>query len=152
MRWITRERPRVGRIGCAWLIRGFIDPEAEFFFASGAAIRGEAERLGATMFHVEGAELARQGQRSSFEVVIDSFQLAGDPALDLLAQIVNTADVAGGPYGRPEGPGLKAILDGLLHLHHDDHAVLEAGMAIYAALYAQCRAVVRRPPRPGHAE
>lgn len=150
MRWITRERPRVGRIGCAWLIRSFIDPEAEFYFATGGEIRAEAERLGATMFHVEGAELARHGDRSSFEVVIDSFQLGGDPALDLLAQIVNTADVVHSPYGRPEGPGLKAILDGLLHIHADDHAVLEAGVAIYAALHAQCKVIVRRPPRPAH--
>jgi hypothetical protein len=147
MRWITRERPRVGRIGCAWLIRGRVDPEAEFFFATGATIRAEAERLGATIFHSDGVELARQGDRSSFEVVIDSFQLAGDPALDLLAQIVNTADIASSPYNRPEGPGLKAILDGLLHLHTDDYAVLNAGMAVYDALYAQCQALARRPPR-----
>jgi hypothetical protein len=148
MRWITRERPRVGRIGCAWLIKGRIDPEAEFFFADGRTIHDEAERLGATIFHSEGAELSRQGSRSSFEVVIDAFGLAGDPALDLLAQIVNTADIAGSAFARPEGPGLKAILDGLLHLHADDHAVLAAGMAVYDALHAQCQVIVRRPPRP----
>lgn len=147
MRWITRERPRVGRIGCAWLIRGRIDPEAEFFFAGGSTIRTEAERLGAAIFHSEGAELSRQGARSSFEVVIDRYGLAGDPALDLLAQIVNTADIASSPYGRPEGPGLKAVLDGLLHLHPDDHAVLAAGMAVYDALYVQCGVIARRPPR-----
>ena len=98
MKWITRERIRVGRIGCAWLIKRFIDPQAEFFFVPGPQLREEAGRLGATLFHVEGSELARQGDVSSFEVVMQRYGLGGDAALALLGKIVNTADIKTSPY------------------------------------------------------
>lgn len=144
MKWITRERIRVGRIGCAWLIKRFIDPQAEFSFVPGPQLREEAGRLGATIFHVEGSELARQGDVTSFEVVMQRYGLGGDAALALLGKIVNTADIKTSPYRQPEGYGLRATTDGLLLLHADDHALLEAGMHVYDALYAYCQDMVRR--------
>jgi len=144
MKWITRERIKVGRIGCAWLIKRFVDPEAEFFFVAGGALQAEAERLGATPFHVDGSGLARQGLTSSFEVVMERYGLTGDPALALLGRIVNTADIKQSPYGQPEGAGLRAITDGLLLLHADDHALNEAGGRVYDALYAYCQDMIRR--------
>lgn len=144
MRWITRERLRVGRIGCAWLIAHCIDPHGEFFFVPASQLTAEAERLGATIFHVEGSALARQGDRSSFEVMLEHYQLTNDPALTLLGQIVGTADVRQSPYQRPEGPGLKAIIDGLIHLAPDDQALCAAGGQVFDALYAYCQAQARR--------
>jgi hypothetical protein len=144
MRWITRERPKVGRLGCAWLIKTFIDPAAEFFFVSGRDVRAEAERLDATIFHADGAALTRQGDVSSFEVVMRHYGLEGDPALALLGRIVNTADIKQSRYQQPEGPGLRAITDGLQLRYTDDHALNETGMQVYDALYAYCQDMVRR--------
>ena len=149
MRWITRERPKVGRMGCAWLIKTFIDPAAEFFFVSGREVRAEAERLDATIFHADGAELTRQGDVSSFEVVMRHYGLEGDPALALLGRIVNTADIKQSRYQQPEGPGLRAITDGLQLCYADDHALNEAGMRVYEALYAYCQDVNYRAPKGG---
>jgi hypothetical protein len=142
VRWITRERVRVGRIGCAWLITRFIDQEAELYFVPGQQLQAEAKRLGATIFHEHGSELSRRGDVSSFEAVLQRYDLAGDPALALLGQIVNTADIKTSPYRRPEGAGLKAVTDGLLLLHDDDRALCEAGFAVYDALHAYCRQLV----------
>jgi hypothetical protein len=144
MKWITRERPKVGRMGCAWLIKNFIDSEAEFYFVPGREVSAEAERLGATPFHADGAELTRRGDVSSFEVVLERYQLADDPALALLGRIVNTADIKQSRYNQPEGPGLRAITDGLLLRYADDHALNEAGGRIYNALYAYCQDMIRR--------
>ena len=144
MLWMTKEHMRVGRMGCAWLIRRFIDPQAEFVFLPSSQLRAEAERLGATPFHADGAELARQGDVSSFEVVLDHYHLADDPALTLLGHIVNTADIKQSRWRQPEGAGLRAITDGLLLLHADDHALSEAGGRVYDALYAYCQDMVRR--------
>jgi hypothetical protein len=141
---MTREHVRVGRIGCAWLIKRFIDPAAEFYFLPGGQLRAEAERLGATLFHAEGAALARQGATSSFEVVLQHYQRTGDPALALLGRIVNTADITQSPYRQPEGYGLRAIADGLALLHDDDHALTAAGGQVYDALYAYCQDMIRR--------
>src|SRR4051794_26912515 len=144
MKWITKEHIRVGRMGCAWLIKRFIDPAAEFVFLPGGQLRAEAERLGAQLFHVEGAELARRGDVSSFEVVLEHFGLTNDPALMLLGRIVNTADIKQSRYRQPEGPGLRAIADGLALQHADDHALNEAGGRLYDALYAYCQDMIRR--------
>src|SRR5262249_17972832 len=127
MKWITRERPKVGRLGCAWLIRRFVDPEAEFYFVAGRDVRAEAERLGATPFHADGAELSRQGDVSSVEVVIRHYGLESDPALVLLGRIVNVADIKQSRYDQPEGAGLRAITDGLQLCYANDHALNEAG-------------------------
>jgi len=143
MRWITREQVKVGRMGCAWLIRRFIDPEAEFLFVPGDVL-GEAERLGATAFHVPGSESARQGDVSSFEMMLRRYDLTGDPALVLLGQIVGTADVHTSPWQRPEGPGLKAAAEGIRLFYPDDPARLDAGAALFDALYAYCQHTVKR--------
>ena len=144
MNWVTREHIRVGRIGCAWLIKRFIDPAAEFYFLPSSQLLAQAERLGATLFHAEGAELARHGDVSSFEVVLDRYGLAGDPALGLLGRIVNTADIKQSRYQQPEGPGLRAIADGLALEYTDDQALNEAGGRVYDALYAYCQAMIGR--------
>ncbi len=142
MRWITRDHVRVGRQGCAWLIRRFIDPQAEFVFAAGNQVAPEAERLQATAFHVPGSETARQGDRSSFEVMLERYHLTDDPALVLLGKIVGTADVATSPWQQPEGPGFKAATDGILASYPDDPACLEAAMVLFDAFYAYCRAAI----------
>ena len=144
MNWITKEHIRVGRMGCAWLIKRFVDPEAEFAFLPTSQLRAEAERLGATLFHAEGAELTRRGDVSSFEVVIEHFGLVGDLALALLGRIVNTADIRQSPFKQPEGYGLRAIADGLALQYDDDHALNEAGARVYDALYAYCQDMIRR--------
>jgi hypothetical protein len=145
MDWITRERPKVGRVGCAWLIRRFIDPAAQFHFADGATLAAAAERLGATIYHVPGSALSRQGDAASFEVTCRTYNLLdNDSALALLCRIVNTADIPRGPTQEPEGPGLRAAIDGLLLIEADDHAVLEQGGRVFEALYAYCADQVRR--------
>ena len=144
MNWITKEHIRVGRMGCAWLIKRFIDPAAEFAFLPSSQLRAEAERLGAQVFHAEGAELARRGDVSSFEVVMEHFGLANDPALALLGRIVNTADIKQSRFKQPEGYGLRATADGLALLYDDDHALNEAGGRLYDALYAYCQDMIRR--------
>jgi hypothetical protein len=144
MKWVTRERLRVGRLGCAWLIKTFIDPDAEFYFVPASEVRAAVERLGATPFHVDGAELTRRGETSSFEVALQHYHLTGDPALALLGRIVNTADIKQSPYRQPEGPGLRAITDGLLLRYTDDHALNQAGSHVYDALYAYCQDMFRR--------
>lgn len=145
MNWITRERPKVGRVGCAWVIRRFVDPAAQFHFADGATLAAEAERLEATIYHVPGSALSRQGDAASFEVTCRAYGLLDhDPALALLCRIFNTADIPRGPTQEPEGPGLRAVIDGLLQIEADDHAVLEQGGRIVEAFYAYCADQVRR--------
>lgn len=144
MRWITRDHVRVGRMGCAWLITRFIDPEAEFIFAPANSLAQEAARLEATPFHVPGSETARQGDTSSFEVMLDRHHLTGDPALVLLGKIVGTADVHTSPWQQPEGPGLKAATEGILAAQPDDSARLAASAALYDAFYAYCQEMIAR--------
>jgi len=142
MQWITREYVRVGRMGIAWLVRTYIDPQAEFLFVPGNQVLSEAERLGATAFHVPGSESGRQGDRSSFEVMLERYHLTGDPALVLLGKIVGTADVANSPWQQPEGPGLKAATEGIHAGYSDDQARLDAAMPLYDAFYTYCREAI----------
>jgi hypothetical protein len=142
MKWITREYVRVGRMGIAWLVRKYIDPQAEFLCVPGNQVLSEAERLGATAFHVPGSESERQGGRSSFEVMVDRYHLTDDPALVLLGKIVGTADVANSPWQLPEGPGLKAATEGIHAGYSDDQARLDAAMPLYDAFYTYCREVI----------
>ncbi len=146
MRWITRERPKVGRVGCAWLIRRFIDPKADFYFAAAAALPAEATRLGATIYHVDGSELSKRGDSASFEVTCDHYGLKQkNPALTLLCAIVNTADIPRGPTQQPEGPGLRAAIDGVLLLEPNDQQALLSGWQIYDAFYAYCQQKSKSP-------
>ena len=140
MKWITRERVKVDRVACPWLIRKFVDPQAEFLFVPADKVLAEAEHLGAIPYDVEGVELGHHGRECSFEAILKKYKLTGDPALVLLGRIVNGADTDNSLYHQPEGPGLEAIAEGFRHLgYRDDHEVNAAEWIVYDALYAYCR-------------
>ncbi len=137
-RWITRERPKIDRIACPWLIRRFIDPRAEFFYVPTAQVLAEAQRLNAVAYDIPGAPVSHVGDRCSFDAVLGGFGLR-DAALDLLATIVRGADTDRLDLA-PQAAGLLAFSLGLSRLHAtDDHAMLEAALPLYDALYAWCR-------------
>ena len=142
MKWITREKVKVDRVACPWLIRRFIDPVAEFLFVPAGEVLERAASEAATPFDVPGVELGHHNGRCSFEAFLDKYRL-DDPALRLLAQIVHGADVTPDLYGRPEAAGLKAVAEGfrLLGLR-DDHEVFEKESVVYDALYAYCQGQV----------
>lgn len=139
MKWITREKVKVDRVACPWLITKFIDPEAEFLFVPAADVMTVAEREAATPFDVPGVELGHHNGKCSFEALVTKFAI-NDPAIDLLARIVHSADVTADLYGESEAPGLKAIAAGfrLLGLK-DDHEILAREFVVYDALYAYCK-------------
>src|SRR5882724_3674397 len=127
MKWITRERVKVDRVACPWLIRKFIDPEAEFLFVPAEMVPDVAERKGATPFDVAGVELGHHGKECSFDAIVRKYNLQGDPALVLLAKIVNGADTDNTLWNQPEAAGLNAIAEGFRHLgYKDDHEIIAA--------------------------
>ena len=145
MKWITREKVKVDRVACPWLIRKFVDRDAEFLFVPVDQVESEARWTGAIPYDVPGVELGHDGQRCSFEAIIRKYGLGADPALALLARIVNGADTDNSLYHQPEGPGLAAIAEGFRHLGFaDDHAVNAAEWIVYDALYAYCQEMVRQ--------
>ena len=145
MRWITREKVKVDRVACPWLIRRFVDREAEFLFVPADQVMSEAGRVGATPFDVPGAELGHHGKECSFEAIVSRYGLGKDPALMLLARIVNGADTDNSLYQQPEGPGLAAVAEGFRHLGFpDDRSVNEAQWIVYDALYEYCKEMVRQ--------
>ena len=145
MKWITRERVKVDRVACPWLIRKFVDPDAEFHFVPADKVLSEAERLRATPFDVKGVELGHHDKECSFEAILKKHNLDTDPALALLGKIVNGADTDNTLFRQPEGPGLNAIAEGFRHLGlKDDHAVLAAEFVVYDALYAYCQEMVKQ--------
>lgn len=145
MKWITREHVKVDRVACPWLIKRFIDKDAEFYFVPADRIMDEAKRLDAIPFDVPGAELGHHGKECSFDAVLGKYGLADDPALKLLGKIVNGADTDNTLWNQPEGPGLKAIAEGFRHLgYSDDHQINAAEWIVYDALYAYCREAVRQ--------
>jgi hypothetical protein len=138
MKWVTRERVKVDRVACPWLIRKFIDPEAEFLFVTREKVPEVADREGAIPFDVPGAELGHHGGKCSFEALVAKYKIV-DPAVLLLAKIVHGADVKQDLFGRPEAPGLEAIAEGFRYLGlKDDHKILEKKFIVYDALYAYC--------------
>jgi rhodanese-related sulfurtransferase len=137
-RWVTRERPKVDRIACPWLIRRFIDPEAEILYVPADRVMATAESTGATPFDVPNVEFGHVGERCSFDAFMRRFGLEGDAALDRLAVIVRGADT-GRLELSPQSPGLVALALGLSATHPDDHAMLASGTVLYDALYAWCR-------------
>lgn len=150
MKWITRERVKVDRVACPWLIRKFVDPEAEFLFVPAGEVMGEAERVGATPFDVPGAALGHHGRECSFEAILKAHGLMEDRALALLGRIVNGADTDNTLYRQAEGPGLQAIAEGFRHMgYQDDHAVNAAEWIVYDALYAYCQEMVRQGKSEG---
>ena len=139
MKWVTRERPKTDRIACPWLIRRFIDDEAEIAYVPADEVLQTARREGGRSFDAEGADYTHRGSKCSFEVLIDEFDLAGDPALVRLARIVHAADVSEDLDSQPEGAGLLAVGIGGLEVESDDQRLLERGSFVYEALYAYCR-------------
>lgn len=145
MKWITRERVKVDRVACPWLIRKFVDREAEFIFVAADRVRSEAERLGATPFDVEGVELGHHGKECSFEAILKKFELMENPALVLMGKIVNGADTDNSLWVQPEAAGLNAIAEGFRHMgFKDDHELIAAELIVYDALHAYCREMLRR--------
>ena len=139
MKWITRERVKVDRVACPWLIKKFIDLQAEFIFVPADSVMSVAEREGAIPFDVPSVELGHHDGKSSFEAMVSKYRIE-DPAISLLAEIVHGADVAQDLYGRAEAPGLKAIAEGFRHLNFkDDHEILDHEFIVYDALYAYCQ-------------
>ena len=135
-RWITRARPKIDRIACPWLIRRFIDPRAEFFYVPTAQVFTEAARLNAVAYDIPGAPVSHEGEWCSFDVLLRAFEIE-DAAVDRLARIVRGADTDRLAL-EPQCAGLLAFSLGLSRLHADDHAMLEAAMPLYDALYAWC--------------
>ena len=143
MKWITREGAKVDRVACPWLIRKFVDPQAEFVFVPREKVLEEAKRLGATPFDVEGVELGHHGSDCSFESIVKTYGLR-DAALLELAKIVRGADTKE-PSPVPQAAGLRAIAEGMALTVADDHEKLEKAFPVYDALYAWCeRAVAAR--------
>lgn len=119
--------------------------DAEFYFVPADQVLKEAERLGAIPFDVQGVALGHHGQECSFEVILKNYNLTDDPALVLLAKIVNGADTDNTLWRQPEGFGLNAVAEGFRHLgYKDDHEIIAAEWIVYDALYAYCREMIRR--------
>jgi hypothetical protein len=138
MKWITRARPKTDRIACPWLIRHFIDPDAEIVYVPAGDVLAAAEQQDAHSFDAPGARYHHRDGCCTFEVLIDEFDLGGDPALVRLARIVHAADIASELDTDPLGPGLLAIGIGGLDVEADDHRLLDRAAFVYDALYAWC--------------
>jgi len=145
MKWVTRERVKVDRVACPWLIRKLIDSEAEFLFVPEDKVMEVAQRERATPFDVKGVEFGHDGKECSFDALVKRHELGRDPAIMLLAKIVNGADTDNSLWNQPESAGLNAIAEGFRHLgYKNDHEILAAESVVYDALYAYCQEMVRR--------
>jgi hypothetical protein len=153
MKWITRERVKVDRVACPWLIKKFVDPGAEFYFVPADQVIPEAGRLSATPFDVPGVELGHHGKECSFEAILKKHNLTPDPALQLLGKIVNGADTDNTLWHQLEAAGLNAVAEGFRHLgFSDDHEINAAEWIVYDALYAYCQEMVKRGKPSGALE
>jgi len=151
VKWITREHVKVDRVACPWLIKKFVDPNAEFHFVPADRVTLEAQRLGAVPFDVPGVELGHHGKECSFEAILKAHRLEEDTALLLLGKIVNGADTDNSLWHQAESAGLNAIAEGFRHLNfRNDHEVNAAEWIVYDALYAYCQEMVKRG-KPGGA-
>jgi hypothetical protein len=146
VKWVTRARPKTDRIACPWLIRRFIDPQAEIRYAPADQVLAVAEIEAARSFDAPQAEFTHRDGKCTFEVLIDHYQLGGDPALARLARTVHAADIASELDTDPLGAGLLAIGEGGLAVEADDQRLLEHGLFVYDALYAWCQ---QHPEPPG---
>ena len=136
-RWVTRERPKVDRIACPWLIRRFVDPGAEFIYVPAADVMRISNEKEAVPYDIPGVEFSHVGEKCSFDAFLDFFRLK-DPALSELALIVRGADTNHLDLA-PQAAGLAALSLGLSINFQDDHVMLERGMVMYDALYAWCK-------------
>ena len=139
MQWVTREHPKTDRIACPWLIRKFIDPDAEIVYVPRDEVLAYAASTGATSFDAPGARYTHRDGLCSFEVLIEDNGLGSDPALALMARVVHGADVSEDADATPQSPGLQAIADGFALLEIDDLRQLELELPVYDALYAWAR-------------
>ena len=138
MRWVTRHNAMVDRIACPWLIKKFVDPQAEFIYVPQEEVAGVAA-TGAIPYDVAGVELGHKDGRCSFESIILKYKLT-DPALAMLAKIVHGADVSADIGTTPQAAGLKAIAEGFSQVYGTrDHEKLAAESPVYDALYEWCR-------------
>ena len=142
MKWVTREHPRTDRIACPWLIRRFIDHDAEIVYVPRDQVLDYAAREGATSFDAPGATYTHRGGSCSFETLVADFHI-DDPAIALLARVVHGADVAEDRDATPQSPGLLAIADWFAELGLDDQRQLELELPVYDALYAWAQREVR---------
>ena len=138
MKWVTRERPKTDRIACPWLIRKFIDPDAEFLYVPADQVLEAAERVGAHSYDTPGARYTHRDGLCSFEVLVEEYDIS-DPAVQLLAHIVHGADVAEDRDATRQSPGLQAVAEGFHYIYADDHDQLDAELVVYDALYAWCQ-------------
>ena len=135
MKWVTREHPRTDRVACPWLIRKFIDPEAEIVYVPRDDVLGYAEREGAVSFDAPGAKFTHRDGKCSFETLVEHYRI-DEPAVALLARVVHGADVAEDRDATPQSRGLEAIAEGFALLDIDDQRQLELELPVYDALYA----------------
>jgi hypothetical protein len=136
--WVTRERPKTDRIACPWLIKNFIDHEAEFLYVPADQVLEVAAREGGFSYDAPGARYTHRDGLCSFEVLVEEYEL-DDPALTLLARIVHGADVAEDRDVTPQSRGLLAVAEGFHLLELGDHRQLELSLPVYDALYAWCK-------------
>ena len=135
MQWVTREHPRTDRIACPWLIRRFIDRDAEIVYVPKDEVLAYAEREGARSFDAPGAQYTHRDGGCSFETLVEDFAIE-DPAVAVMARVIHGADVSEDRDATPESPGLLAIADGFALLGVDDQRQLELELPVYDALYA----------------
>jgi hypothetical protein len=141
MKWVTRARPKVDRVACPWLIKKFVDPEAEFLYVAVDQVMAVAARDGAVPYDVPGVELGHRGPECSFDAIMKKYNLT-DTALQRMALIVRGADTAAKDL-TPESRGLEAIAAGFQASYQDDLAQLAAELPVYDALYAYCQQQVK---------
>lgn len=131
MKWITAEHPNADQAACTWLIKHFLDKNAEFIFVAADQVASEAARLGATAYAVPDVALEQHGEASAFEAIVKNYDLTADPALMLLGRIVRGT--------QPESAGLKAVAEGFQHLSFKgDDALIRAEWMVFDALYGYC--------------
>jgi hypothetical protein len=150
VKWITREKVKVDRVACPWLIKKFVDPTAEFLFVPADQVMAVAAKEGAIPYDVPNVEFGHHGKECSFDAILKKHGLTNDPALVLLAKLVNGADTDNSLWNQPESAGLNAIAEGFRHLgFKDDHELNAAEWIVYDALYAYCKEMVRRGKADG---
>jgi len=139
MKWVTREHPKTDRIACPWLIKNFIDPDAEFLYVAAEEVLAVADREGAHSYDAKGARYTHRDGLCSFEVLVEEYEIS-EPAVHVLARIVHGADVAEDRTATPQSPGLQAVAEGFHYLvPDDDHRQLELEWPVYDALYEWCK-------------
>jgi hypothetical protein len=142
VKWITRERPRVDRVACPWLIQKFVDKDAEFIYVPADQVLAEARTRNATPYDVKDVELGHRGAECSFDAFVRKYGLGKDPALAYMARVIRGADTADKTI-TPESVGVEALLEGVRLVHHpNDQKQREASRPILDALYAYCQTKV----------